>query len=538
MFALHTVKTKKSAIRQRQNEIVARLSAFNLKNGLRILRANDTAETFGQRLRSELESLGSTFAAFGFYLSSRVDLLPADICLELAAIADGFTPLTFTAVRQIYSDETSRELEEDFLYVTEEPFETRFFYQKHKAWLPDDAQVIVKIVNSESENRFATDEEFLQMLAPAFTRFMSEKIFTQSVEDFRRITARQFDLEREAQDLILANHDNTEFSMLCVPRIHKEFSGGKVLTLEQLSGTSLADLLADGAAAGVGGHSPEANETARLLCSVWLQQTLYGQTFPIVAEAANVILTNDKRIAFTDCSMATLQPETQLNLRRYLSAAAKEQTDRAADFWFRELSVGGKSDENKLRQQLRQIVLFRDSDWYRQGRRGQTLNLLLMQWRTATENGFVPQPHLPAFYRGLFNVVSLAERLAPDGNPLIEGLEDARLLANVADFKKMLSVEQMVADAGKYGSLMFELPHQFDEILRGEEPLRASERRQQTQTHSTAAVTALMLSAGGIALITPQLSVVFEQSVWVSRFGFAVFVLCGIWLLRLIGRVG
>ena len=381
-------------------------------------------------------------------------------------------PTAFAVVRQIYRDETGRELEKDFLYVTEEPFESRFFYQKHKAWLADGAEVIIKIIKPESETRFATDAEFLPMLAPVFTRFMGENAFAQSVEDFRRVTERQFDLKYEARDLALVNQDNGQFSMLWVPRIYKEFATEKFLTAEHLNGTSGAEFYKSGAGAeNAGIHSFAANQTARLICSAWLQQTLYGQIFPIVAEASNVILTDDKRIAFTDCSFATLPPETQLNLRRYLSAAAMEQAEAAAGFWLRELSETRKSDEHKLRQQIKQIVLFRDSDWYRQGMHSQMLNLLLMQWRLATDNGFVPQPALPSFYRGLFSIASLAERLAPDGNSLVEGLEDARLLANVTDFRKMLSFQQIAADAEKYGSMMFELPHRFDEILRGEENL-------------------------------------------------------------------
>ena len=93
MFALHTIKAKKPAMRQRQSEIAARLSAFDLTNGLRILRSHDAmyaSETFEKRLCLALESLGSTFSAFGLYLSSRVDLLPAGICLELSAMADMF----------------------------------------------------------------------------------------------------------------------------------------------------------------------------------------------------------------------------------------------------------------------------------------------------------------------------------------------------------------------------------------------------------------------------------------------------------------
>ncbi len=539
MFAPKVLKTRRTSIRQRQSEIVARLFAFNLTGGLRLLETRDGASassSFEHRLRLALESFGAAFSAFGFYMSSRVDLLPADFCLELSAINAAPAPLSFAAVRRIYQNEIGREPEDDFLYVADEPFETRFFYQKHKAWLPDESGAVVKIINPESEKLFAEDAQLLSLLAPAFTRFMSEKAFTRAVEDFRRTTALQMDLKNEARELALLKDTGSQFSMLYVPQIYNRLSAAKVLTVEKPDGTNLADLLTVIQSEDNTAHSFAAAETARSICAVWLQQTLYGTSFPVVTEAANVILTNDKRIAFTDCAFAVIEPETQLNLRRYMAAAAMDQDENAADLWIRELNDSGKSGETRLRQHLRQIVIFRDSDWYRSGMRGQMLNLLLMQWRAATKNGFTPQPALPSFYRGLFGAAYLAERLAPGGKSLIEGLEDARLLANLADFRKMLSVERLFTDADKYGSMMFELPYRFDELLRGEDVVRVKKPAHQRANSGSAATTALMLLTGAMVLLAPQLSAIFEASVWFERFGIAVFLLCGIWLLRIIGR--
>lgn len=539
MFAPKVAKTRKASARQRQSEIVARLFSLNLSSGFKIFKTNDESTaiaTFERRLRLALESFGLTFAAFGSYLSSRVDLLPAAFCLELAEIKAASAPLSFASFRVIYNHEIGREPEADFLYVADAPFETQFFYQKFKAWLPDESAVAVKLVNPESERLFAEDAEILSLLAPAFTRFMSEKAFARAVEDFRRTTALQLDLKNEARELGSLEVTGAQFSLLYAPKIYGSLSTAKILTVEQPDGISLADLLKDIQTGENPAHSYIAAETARSVCAVWLQQTLYGSSFPVVTDAANVILTDDKRIAFTDCAFAVIEPETQLNLRRYLKAAAMDQADTAADFWIGELNDSGKTGESRLRQHLRQIVIFRDSDWYRLGMRGQMLNFLLTQWRAATESGFTPKPALPSFYRGLFGTAMLAERLAPEGKSLIEGLEDARLLANLADFRKMLSVERLFTDANNYGSMMVELPHRFDEFLRGENSVEVTKPKPSRTNSNSAAATALMLLAGAIVLLAPQLTEIFETSVWLKRFGIAVFLLCGVWLLRIIGR--
>lgn len=530
MFTLQNIKTKAPATRGRKNEIVAQLSAFNLKNGLRVWRANYTAADFARNLRSELESLGATFTAFANYLGSRIDLLPAAVCLELSKTESKSLSLSFSDVREIFINETARPPENEFLYLAEEPFEIQNFFQKHRAFLPDETEAVVKITNPEAEKNFLAEAEYLNLLASSFTRFMSQEHFSQAVEDFRRETVRQFDLRNEARDITPVKDNDFRFSTLRTPRVFSELSAAKVLTVERLKGTKFSDLLND-----KNKNSSDANEAARLLCSVWFEQALYGESFPVVTGAENVILTDDKRIAFTDCAFSKLEPETQFNLRRYLTAALTEQIDRAADFWLKEFAAYRKADELNLRRHLRQIVVFRDSDWYQIGLHGEMLDLLILQWRAATENGFKPMSDLPSFYRGFFGAAGCSERLAPNGSSLIEGLEDARLLANLSDFGNLLSVQRLASDAGKYGSVMYDLPGRIDEFLRNDQAVEP--RKISKPARKTAGLTmAVMLLAGAVVLLAPKLSAMFEESVWSKRLGVIAFLLCGIWLLRSIGR--
>lgn len=525
MFALHANKIKRPAIRQRRSEIAAGLAALGLSGGLRLLRADDV-ETYEHKLRSAFENLGAIFSSFGLYLSTRVDLLPANVCIELSAITDKGEPASFDEVREMFFAQTRREIDDAFLYFDEEPFESRLLYQKHKAWLHDGTQVTVKVVKPEIEMRFAVDEEFLDSFVPAFTaKLTSAQSFTEAAEDFRRTTRQQFDLKQQAQNYALMSQDVESVGMLSVPRIYKELSSEKFLTMEYLRGVSLDNFLAE-----------EVKESARLLCTAWLHQTLYGQTFPIVTDAANVIVMENNQIAFTDASFASLGTQTQMNLRRYLWSAALDQPDRAADFLLEEFN--SSKEERKFRQQLRQIVIFRDSEWNLKEINGQLLNLLITQWRVACECGLQPRSHLPSFYRGLFNIAKMAGRIAPDGDVLVEGLEDARLLANLSPFQEMMDIKHFGANADKFGALMLELPHQFDEILRTNTLNQKIESRGQKREKKNpkSSVTALMLFMAAIVIVAPQLSVIANQSVWTGRIGVIVFVLCGAWLLRLVGR--
>lgn len=534
MFTLHANKIKRPMIHQRRNEIVARLAALGLSGGLRLLRVDDI-EKNGRKLRLAFENLGSVFSAFGLYLSTRVDLLSADVCLELSEITDESVPTSFDEVREMFFAQTGRNIEDAFLYFDEEPFESRLSNQKHKAWLHDGTQVAVKVIKPETETQFDVDEEFLDSFAPAFTRrLMSAESFAEATKDFRHGMRQQFDLKQQAQNFSLMAQDTTLLGMLYVPRIYKELSSEKFLTMEHLRGASLDNFFAGASLDGFSAN--EAKETARLLCTAWLHQTLYGQTFPIVSDAAHIIILEDKRIAFTEAAFASLRIQTQMNLRRYLWAAALDQPDRAADFLLEEFNPS--EEDRKFREQLRQIVVFRDSDWNRKETSGQLLNLLITQWRVACECGLGPRSYLPSFYRGLFNIAKMAERVAPDGDSLTEGLEDARLLANLSPFQEMMDFKQLGANTDKYAALLMELPHQLNEMMRTNTLNQQMESRQQKRArkNSMTSMTSLMLLMATIAIVSPQFSEIANQSVWASRIGVIVFVLCGAWLLRLAGR--
>ena len=55
----------------------------------------------GERLRKALETLGPIFVKFGQLLSTRPDLVPADICEELAYLQDNVAPFKREKFQQI-----------------------------------------------------------------------------------------------------------------------------------------------------------------------------------------------------------------------------------------------------------------------------------------------------------------------------------------------------------------------------------------------------------------------------------------------------
>ena len=66
-------------------------------------RSNDNTQLAdrGRRLREMLDELGPTFVKFGQLLSTRPDVMPPDIIVELRGLQDDVTPIPFADVRRV-----------------------------------------------------------------------------------------------------------------------------------------------------------------------------------------------------------------------------------------------------------------------------------------------------------------------------------------------------------------------------------------------------------------------------------------------------
>jgi ubiquinone biosynthesis protein len=542
-------------LKTRRAEVVERLAACGLTRGprrvVRAFGAADDASELGRKLRRALERLGPVFASFGLYLATRVDLLDARDCLQLAAIADDAPPMTAAAARDIFRRELEREAADTFLSFEADPFESRLLQQSHRAQLLNGAPVVVKLVRPEAEQECLRDLELLDTLEDALAgTALGGPSFKAAVADFNSTLRRRLDLRHEAKALETLARDAEGFEMLRVPAVERQLCAERVLTVEELAGVRLDGVEFARASEGEGTARArrglprvfDRTALARLLCSVWLRQALLGQTFPVEPQAAGLVVISDRQIAFTGGPFASLHAEAQKNLWNYLIATSAEKPDRACSCLLGELRREGRAGED-LRHRFRQVVPFRDSGWHQDDGANQLAEHLVVHWRAAAGCGYVPQPHLPAFYRGLFAITSAAQQLSPESDPLLEGLQDARLQESLSRVREMMSLHQLGEQADRYAALMVAMPTRLDEMLslasnggprlKIHAPEADSGRRRR---NSTAAVTALLLLLAGVVMLLPRATAALASEVWASRINTLVFILLGAMLLRAAGR--
>ena len=534
--------------KSRREEVLSRLAACGLARGPQraIGTQSGPSASRAARLRIALSELGPVFCAFGLYLATRIDLLRAADCLELAAVPDRAPPAPPAAVGELFRRELGCAPREAFQAFEEEPFESGLFQQTHRALMPDGARVVSKIIRPGSEQSFLRDVELLPLLEVALEGLApGGASFKGALEDFANTLRRQLDFAHEAKALEALAHDAKEFEMLRVPAVRRDLSSARVLTVEELAGTRLSEV--DFSGVGRRSHLPGVNDRAglaRLLCAVWLRLALSGQVFPVEPHLGNVLVVSDKQVAFTGGLFAGLPDESQSNLWRYLLATAGDEPDRACACLLREVKPARASGaEEELRHLFRQVVPFRDSEWHLNDDVNRLVEHLVVHWRAASRCGYVPQPHLPSFYRGLFMVTSVAQALSPEGDPLLDGLQDARLLSSLSRVRQLMSLQQMGEEFDRYAAMLVGLPGRFDEMLSlGEEggarlKLRVTERdSDRRQRNSSTVVTALLLVLASVSLLLPPLTNSLLTREWADRVNVVIFILVGVSVLRAASR--
>jgi ubiquinone biosynthesis protein len=528
-------RVDRTALKQRREQVLERFAAFGLTRGPhRIVHAGPMwarEASLGLKLRLALSDLGPIFSSFGRYLGTRVDLLPAADCLELEAIPDHASPMPCTDVAQLIENELGCVLEEVFLSFESEPFESSLLHQLHHAVLLQNGMpVVIKFVRPGTAAQLLCDLELLELIETIIEGPSRGAVYKSAVADFATTVRQQMDLTNEAKALETLQRDAENLEMLRVPAVMRDLCGASLLTIERVPGRPAETLDRQG--------------VARLLCSAWLRQALMGHTFPVEPHRANVVLISDKQIAFTGGVFSNLPSEAQSNLWNYLIASGGDNPDHACACLLKELrSDGPAGADEDLRHRFRQVVPFRDSDWYSGDDTNHLIEHLVVHWQAASDCGYLPQPHLPSFCRGLFAIARVAQQLSPETDPLLEGLQEARLLESVARMREMFSLERLGDHADRYAALLMAMPQRFDQALTlasegtARVKLHVPENvSQQRQKNSAAVTTAMLLLLAAVAFALPRVTSSFVGNDWAGRINAVAFVVCGALLLGVAGR--
>ena len=199
----------------------------------------------GERLRLALTELGPIFVKFGQALSTRRDLLPADIADELAKLQDRVPPFPGTIARGIVEAAYGRPLSELFASFDETPLAAASIAQVHVARLPGGQEVVVKVLRPGMRAVIQRDLDVLYALAGLAQQYWAESRRlrpTEVVAEYEKTVLDELDLMREAANASQLKRNFAGSDLLYVPEIYWEYCRIDVLVMERIHGVPINDL--------------------------------------------------------------------------------------------------------------------------------------------------------------------------------------------------------------------------------------------------------------------------------------------------------
>jgi hypothetical protein len=119
----------------------------------------------GKHLREMLDELGPTFVKFGQLLSTRPDVLPPDIIVELRGLQDDVRPFPFEDVERVIEEELGLSVDKLFPEFDERPIAAASIGQVHLATLPNGGRVAVKVQRPGAPRQIEADLALLYQAA-------------------------------------------------------------------------------------------------------------------------------------------------------------------------------------------------------------------------------------------------------------------------------------------------------------------------------------------------------------------------------------
>ncbi|HLM36378.1 MAG TPA: AarF/ABC1/UbiB kinase family protein [Gaiellaceae bacterium] len=281
----------------------------------------------GQHLREMLDELGPTFVKFGQLLSTRPDIVPPDILVELQSLQDDVRPFPYEDVERVIGEDLGLSVEQLFTDFDPSPVAAASIGQVHRATLPNGNRVAVKVQRPNAPRQVEADLALLYQAA----RLVRERVRAldfidarQLVDEFARSIRQELDYRLEGRNAEGFHHRFAGHPHVKIPRVYWGYTRTRVLTLELLEGMQLADLPLDA------WEMEERRRIAYLVTETWMTMIFRHGFFHGDPHPANIFVLGDgDQIGIVDFGqVGKLTDEDMSKLTRLFIDAANEQIEQ------------------------------------------------------------------------------------------------------------------------------------------------------------------------------------------------------------------
>jgi ubiquinone biosynthesis protein len=417
-----------------------------------------------ERLRLALEALGPIFVKFGQVLSTRRDLLPADIADELARLQDRVPPFPSELVVQTLERVFGRPLKEVFDTFDVIPEASASVAQVHLARLHDGTEAAVKILRPGIERVIRHDVALMYSGA-----FLVELLWRDGkrlrpravVAEFERHLNDELDLMLEAANASQLRRNFADSEILRVPEVYWDWCFSEVMVMERMIGTQVSQVDA------LRAQGVDIPQLARDGVEIFFQQVFRDGFFHADMHPGNILVDVQGRYIALDFGiMGTLDDADKNYLAQNFLAFFRRDYRRVAQA---HLEAGWVPPDTRIDEFENAIRAVCEPVFDKPLREISFGRVLLRLFATSRRFNVEIQPQLVLLQKTLLNIEGLGRDLDPDldlwvtAKPYLE-----RWMSEQIGWRALM--RELREEAPHWGVMLPRLPRLLSQRLGKESP--------------------------------------------------------------------
>ncbi len=325
---------------------------------------------FGAQLRETLQLLGVTYIKLGQFLATRFDIIPEEICKELARLFDEVPAMPASNVRRILEREFARPVEQLFSHFEWTCVAAASVAQVHKAITNEGRVVAVKVQRPGIVELFAADMRFIGQMARIADRLklLGSQPIAEVLEEFRSYTELEmnFLIEGRTADRLRANAGEFEE----IPEVIWALTSKRVLTMNFMEGFPLSQVIEyveSGRTAELKKLAPDLDleQAVRNLARACLRQLFVTGFFHADPHPGNIILRGDGTVVFIDFGIfGQLSPTQMEDVAGYIEGVATGNVPESYRHFLQLLQTTPETDFDHLKRDMYAMM----HTWYEASR--------------------------------------------------------------------------------------------------------------------------------------------------------------------------
>ena len=263
------------------------------------LKKESKARFRAKQLTNLLVELGPAFVKAGQALSTRPDIIPVILLEELSELQDQLPGFDGNKAMELIEEDLNKKINEIFLTIDKDPISAASLGQVHKGVLKNKEIVAVKVQRPGLREQITLDLYIVRNIANWLKNNIGliRSDLVALIDELGKRVFEEMDYLNEAENAEKFRNLHLHNSKIAVPKIYKETTSRRVLTMEWIDGTKLTNL------EGVKNLGIDPDEMIEIGVQCSLEQLLEHGFFHADPHPGNLLALEDGRLCYLDFGM-------------------------------------------------------------------------------------------------------------------------------------------------------------------------------------------------------------------------------------------